>query len=768
MKESQAEQARLSSYIHDLEDEKSTLQDANHRMVVENRELLQKLEQLNTDFGESGKRVHDLEDLLQNYEQEIRRLNNLTRRTQELEVKILDLERERCDMVKEVEDTRYESRSTIARWKESERKVRQLEQEVQKIEWAARMDREKHEEIVARMERDRNLERELGLSEGRLKATAAVQDMQKGGPQKQVVSNFVRDILQDNANLQAGVAELRELLQTSNDEIEQLREQVMLHQPLQDDDNTPIPQRTVSLSEELNLSQSLPQKSVQQEVHVHHHYHTGTPTKKEKTPLRRTSRRKAFKSYGHLSSSPASSGMSTPTRSQQRTTSPSNSISIRGSNQRTNRWSMQSTATASTYMSSIASSPTSYYDRNSSIFDRIDRDDESSRPTSPESFNVKSPMPFSRRDKNDDSALSVFEEENLDLDESISPLDTTMDTSLPADPDTLTAPQPNIPPEPDLTPKPSMILRHEEEHASLPVESPVPAELAEAPSSEFILESIPETEDRPDVLPSQPESVVQEKRRTSFSTEKEQEPKFGSRLRRSNSHESLLSISGMDIHLAQTSSRSTLALLQGHTLNKHHFAPTPASLRQTPISAAQPLASVTEYTAISRPGLEPATSASMLALNGIRSSSNRSDARPGLMGWVSSKWGRTPSSTKSIVDLKAVATSQVTPPRPSATHYPTSPIVRKTSVASSSPSTTSSNKRSISTNALEIPRSGKSGESSAAGSLSASTFLGRPPGINQSGPIPGFAAAIAAKKTPIVIHPPKVDLNGLQDSLVDQ
>ena len=51
VKESQAEQARLSTFITDLEHEKTSLQDANHKIVVENRELLQKLEQLNTVYS---------------------------------------------------------------------------------------------------------------------------------------------------------------------------------------------------------------------------------------------------------------------------------------------------------------------------------------------------------------------------------------------------------------------------------------------------------------------------------------------------------------------------------------------------------------------------------------------------------------------------------------------------------------------------------------------------------------------------------------------
>ena len=42
-----------------------------------------------------------------------------------------------------------------------------------------------------------------------------------------VVSHFVKDILQDNVNLQMGIVELRDMLMTSNDEVHKLREQLM-------------------------------------------------------------------------------------------------------------------------------------------------------------------------------------------------------------------------------------------------------------------------------------------------------------------------------------------------------------------------------------------------------------------------------------------------------------------------------------------------------------------------------------------------------------
>jgi len=808
VKDSQAEQARLSSYVACLENEKSSLQDVNHRMVVENRELLQKLEGLNTTFGESGKRVQELEALLQDCEQEIRRLNGLTRRTQELELKMLDVERECADITKQFEDGKLETRSTIARWKESERKVRELEQEVQKIEWSARIDREKHEEIVARMERDRALERELGLSEGRLKATAAVQNMQREGPQKQVVSNFVRDILQDNAKLQAGIAELRELLQTSNDEVQGLREQIMLHQPVEDE-STPMPTRQLSLHDELAYTQSLPKK-VQQEVHVHHHYHTKLGAKKEKLPIRKTPRatprRKALMPSA-FTSSPSTSGRSTPVmRPQRYVTSPA--VPLNMPQAKDNRWSMQSIATSSTYLSSMASSPRSYFDRNSSIFDRVEREEESSRPTSPESFTIASPMPFKPRVRPDGRELSVFEEESSD-EVNLEPMEPTISDDAPGLETTYAEPmftdsQDDTLSHMVLTPKSSTNLHYPADQdltprASQPSipEPPAPPDTSEngntltdtSPSSVAAIK-----QESPPIMQDDQRSLEPEPPQQLTHPSSSHVPEIRPSIRRSNSHDSLLSISGMDIHLAQHphSSSSALRLLgsASFSANKHHFAPKPTTLRQPLTSASQPLASVTEYTATSRPGLDN-ISASMQALSGIRKEAQQTQTQNsrGLIGsvggWVTSKWGRAPTGMKSAADLRSVATvstsSASTFSRPSliTSHFATTPTLQvvKSSDASTLSAGTSSTvksngtaaKRSVSSNALSIPTPSSdetSSTDSMSGSLGAGTFFGRPPGINQSGPIPGFAAAVAAKRVPTTVTP-TVDVGGLTESLTE-
>ena len=385
--ESQQEHARLDAKIAQLEADRTALQDANERMVAENKELLSKLEILNDSYKASDHTAKTLEALLRDTEIEVRRLNGLARRAEDLGIRAQEMDKQRAELMQRLADGETESRSTLTRWRESERKVKQLELEVQKIEWEARMDREKYEEVVARLERERVLERELGGAEGRLKGAAAVQGMESGNGGN-VVTHFVRDILQDNANLQAGIAELRELLQSSNDEVQNLRQQVVYHQPVDAEEAEEEFSKPVPLDQQMVWDYPSPQPP-QREVHVHHHYHAKLAPKQNKpSTIRRASRRRTVMAAGAVTS-PSSSTPSTPiTRPHRFASSPMIPIQL---NQprlqpRPKRWSVQSSTTHNSIISSLPSSPQSYiFDQNSSVFDPIDADNQSSRPTSPES-----------------------------------------------------------------------------------------------------------------------------------------------------------------------------------------------------------------------------------------------------------------------------------------------------------------------------------------------------------------------------------------------
>ena len=99
--------------------------------------------------------------------------------------------------------------------------------------------------------------------------------------------------LNDNASLQAGIVELRELLQSSNDEVQNLRQQIVHHQPIDTNDSEETLSQSVSLDQQLGWDQPSPDPP-QREVHVHHHYHAKLAQKRDRPPtVRRTSRRRA-------------------------------------------------------------------------------------------------------------------------------------------------------------------------------------------------------------------------------------------------------------------------------------------------------------------------------------------------------------------------------------------------------------------------------------------------------------------------------------------
>ncbi|KIX07697.1 uncharacterized protein Z518_02351 [Rhinocladiella mackenziei CBS 650.93] len=751
--ESQLEHERLTAYIDQLEKERANLQTKNEKIVGENRELLNQLEAANTSLKDSDNHVKSLEALLRDCELEVRRLNGLSRRTEELELKILDMEKDRSILSQTVEDSKDETRSTIKRWKESEIKIRQLEYEVQKIEWEAKQEKERHEEIVARLERERVLERELGGAEGRLKSAAALQTLSGKSSGTNVVSHFVRDILKDNANLQAGITELRELLQASNEEVQNLREQILQHQPVEYDNPPEGVSRSLPLSEQLGWSEPS-SKQIQQEVHVHHHYHAKIAGKRERTPtVRKSSRKRAVLGLGTLPSTSGSSGPTTPVAGPHRyVSSPILPITLHQPRARRNCWSVQSAATGSSMISSFPSSPRSYYERNSSIFDRLDAGDESSRPTSPESAAGFVEPLFggrSRKVRADEGPADVLDEEEEEVHEAG---DDLLEQSGPPENSSLKDDHTDMgvtePGSRDPTPKASQILLTDQQ-TNRQIDPKPPDRGSTEDTSRT---SIPEAEREPTginiaeiepggvPLVDLPNSDQMSVSSNSFDLNGIPEITIQPSLRRSSSQDSLMSISGMDIHIPKRPSSSTSqssSLLKG---NKAYFALSPSAKRK--FTAAQPLTTVTEFTASSSTrsfsanntasadaGAGPETpersaSMSVEALSGLAglppSTSQEPQSSPSgigrlIGGWVSSKWGIAP--TKSSGDLRSVASVS-----------------------------TSSSTESQWQQPFQFPG-------------------GRLPGINQKGAIPGFRPPRRLSSTDVQVK--MVDEEGLRESLAE-
>lgn len=387
----------MASIIDQLERDKRGLELANEKTVEENRELLDQLEHMNHTISTSDAYIQSLATTLRSNRKEIGRLAALAARSTELEAQLLAIETEQISLQDQLAITQCDHQSVVYRWKNAERTISNLQEQVDRMEKEASDERERHEEVVTRFERRRAVERELNGAAALSKDSLLATKLREKG--NNVVSHFVRDILQDNANLQMGIVELREMLMSSNEEVENLREQMLLHQPA-----TLINESQTVLKNELASSRA---PEPVPEVHVHHHYHP--LTKASATTVSTTRRPRNRRSTSRIFSPP--SGLRTPISPTDpittRSSTPSSaaailsqtSVTIPPLHLRPNRWSVQSSQNSSSIApSSVPSSPRSAF-RNSSIFDSIDSTLGSSRPTSPESTGADSPMFLTRHNK---------------------------------------------------------------------------------------------------------------------------------------------------------------------------------------------------------------------------------------------------------------------------------------------------------------------------------------------------------------------------------
>ncbi|PLB37705.1 uncharacterized protein BDW47DRAFT_106656 [Aspergillus candidus] len=380
MAEAEEDRHRLLFSVESLEREKLQAQAENARIIAENRNLLEQLEDLNKAVTESDARAKSLAVTLESTEAQLRKLTVSAARAAELEAQLAQMETEQSKLQESLQSAHEDNKSAVQRWRKAECTLRDLHDQVDRIEKEAREERDRHSDLIQRMERRRTVERELDGAAGRLKGAAAAQELGRSHGDNNVVSRFVRDILQDNASLQMGIVELREMLESSNQEVQNLRDQVLYHQPMASDAGGE-PDQATTLSQEL---ESREDRRVSREFHIHHHYHTPSVKKEKGTLLRRSKKRRSWGNPAHLHSAPSALLLPRKAghRSQSSTSSTSTilsqtSVSIPPS--ASHRWSLQTPAT-----DSLASSPQSGYRSSSSLFDRVERCFDS-QPTSPES-----------------------------------------------------------------------------------------------------------------------------------------------------------------------------------------------------------------------------------------------------------------------------------------------------------------------------------------------------------------------------------------------
>lgn len=657
MQDAERDRNEMTAKIEKLGADKKELETQNSKTIEENHDLLDQLESVNGTLAESEIHVKSLEETLHTTRQELRRLEGLASRTRDLEAQMAQLELEQELLQKTVATTQEEERCAVQRWRKAERSLINLHDQLERIEREAREEREKHVEVLGRMERQRAVERELDTAAGRLKGAAAATANGKHG--SSVVSHFVKDILQDNVNLQMGIVELREMLMNSNDEVQMLREQLLMHQPVVEskvDGSAPSTLRAELGPEEpaeTKEEKSMPHV-VSQALHIHHHYHAPKKDEIRRPKKKRTSLNTAlFTPPRHMQSPRTSRDVASAILSQTSVTVPSPITP-------TNRWSVQSGQMSDFAPSSVPSSPQSY--RNSNLFDR-GYDFDSSRPTSPgSSVDPMSPQfqPQCHKKRGSDVSGRNF----------ATPINFQ-----------------------------SHVI-HEEEDSDVEKFPDL-----QAPS-------IPSLDDgtTPSDVSHESESDTQDHQ---WSTS------FQPSLRRTSSHESILSISGLDIHtLKSRPSQMTITGDSLHSRPRTRFG-TPSSIVsvETMTSASM----ITARPTLSRQGHNSTSYLRSQVLansdaRSISSSGSNENSHPRTGGWLFSRWGVSPA--KSIANLRG-------PP-------PAAPSQQRVVSAPVDP---------------------------------LRAFMGRPPGINQKGPIPGFIKK--AEKAPSKVTTELVDHDALQEVLME-
>ena len=410
--EAAEERRKMTGSIEKLENDKKELQASNARTIEENRYLLDQLEEMNDAVSNSDSQALSLNATLESTRIELERVTVLAGQASHLEAQLAALETEAADLHHQLASREEEKRTAVQRWQGAERTINTLQEQVDRIDKEAREDRLRHAEVVKRFERRRTVERELETAAGRLKGAAAAVTLGKDGSNN-VVSHFVKDILQDNANLQLGIVELRELLMGSNEEVESLREQMILHQPVQP--HTEQSGSGQDLNSELART-SINDNGLSPDFHVHHHYHAAPKVKTARerpVGLAKTKKRRNITTPGLRTPSSGTQTPRTPRRSRAHSIEYGPDLSAATILSQTSvtippisshRWSSQSLQAPP----SLPGSPQSAF-RNPSVFDNIDDNACSSRPTTPGSTALGSPPIYPRHYKrnSDVSAKSL-------------------------------------------------------------------------------------------------------------------------------------------------------------------------------------------------------------------------------------------------------------------------------------------------------------------------------------------------------------------------
>lgn len=707
MAEAEKDRHHLLSSIETLEYEKRKVEAENVRVIEENYALLEQLESLNKSVDDSDSYVKTLTATLESTQFELRRVTAAAARAVELEAQLSALEAEQMNLQQQLFSAQEVERSAVQRWKKAECTLRDLHDQVDRIEREAREERKRHAELMQRMDRRHAVERELDEAAGRLKGAAAASELGKNHKGTHVVSRFVRDILQDNATLQMGIMELREMLETSNQEVQSLREQILFHQPLKpptsEDVESPdynLPSTT--LSEELSAKES---RGISQELHIHHYYHTpslSSGSKKGRSLFQRRGkkRRPVLGGPAMLPSAAETPNIARrPLRHSRSTNSSTSTIlsqtSVSIPPPTCHQWSLQSLG----HDSSISSSPRSAY-RPSSVFDYGDHGFEHSQPTSPESTVLLSPFSESRRRKSSNTPFRSFS--------------STTDFDRPIDEESASFEE-------------ERLADHFERDYDAGLENTTLGEPVIPEEAEDLAHSMHSN----DLAYDEHHVAEEEMFKLQFQP-----------LRKSSSHESLFSVSGIDIHTPRDRPSRLTELYSAMSIRvpRRIFSPstellsTPPIISTTTITADKPSSSKAAESLLASVAAHNNLSADASSIVTHGSGDNDSTGPPSkgttfgrVGGWVLGRWGMVPVTSTGFRRPQAGGTNTETE-----------------------------------TPSMLLPASHQSAKLKIDNSSLAFKF--RTPGVNQKGPIFGLRPPPPA---PVSIQPESLDEDLLQESLAE-
>jgi hypothetical protein len=670
--DSERERKQMLERIESLEQEKLDLEAKNAQTIKANRDLLDQLESLNDAVSNSDAHIQALTDTLRSTEEELERLSSLAAQTQLLEQQLIDLEREQLQIQSSFDAKLVDERAAIQRWKNAERTIGDLQDQIDRIEKEAREERARHVEVVACMERRMVVESELNTAAGRLKAKAGHEK-----PGTNVVSHFVKDILIDNASLQHGILELREMLVNSNEEVERLRGQLSVHRPV----SSSTTNENVSTPNLLNELGAEAEASMNQELHIHHHYHGPKPSKNlPKAPALRRPKKKRFGlAPTHFEPPQLDRSSTAAILNQTAVTVPSS-----------HRWSQATTLT----VGSLPNSPVSESHRGS-IYDRVFSDAayDSSRPTSPpDSIDMQSPM-FGPTRSNDyalDQDRTPRHQRRRSHGLKVPSLSNMRSASTPISMLTKSSPATAI--VSAVSPANSYVN-------DIFALSPSPSFQAEPQAAipEEVEESFLSTPEIPFIM--SPEELEPD---DAVSPLMQMRPP----MRRHASHESLISVSGMDIHTLQSrpsqllySSSPRFSTLGGAGSAGAELTPWTATAHGTSSRRSVDSTSLL-YSSIAQQARRGQKSDVLPSGSG---SGNGLGIGKKVGGWVFGKWGATPSASSS--------------PRPTSSNSHETQSSQSTTVGS-------------------LPDTAKKKDKAAERERERVKL--RPSGVNQSGPIWGF------------------------------